>query len=343
MKDVILTGVRANDALTLGNYLGAFVPMVDLQKKHGKDYQINMFVPDLHSFTTPVDHNTLYNNILQNLRHYVAAGLDLDNQNTFIYRQSFIPAHSELTWILDCFTGFGEASRMTQFKDKSSDLKGDNISVGLFNYPILMAADILLYGAKWVPVGEDQFQHLELARDLGIRMNKKFSDLFIVPEPTKKQVEFMDLKEGVRIRDLVNPTKKMSKSADSPKSKIMLTDTPKEAQQKIMFATTDNLAQINFDWQKQPGISNLLQILALLTQRGLTDVIAEWRGKTQYGEFKKVVADVVFDWLVGFQTRLSIVDENKLLKKLEQSEQAMNIKANETLLRVQQAVGIRRK
>ena len=343
MKDVILTGIRSNDALTLGNYIGAFTPMVKLQKRYGKTHQINMFVPDLHSFTTPIDHGRLYANTIQNLKYYVAAGLDLDNPDTFIYRQSFVPAHSELTWILDCFTGFGEASRMTQFKDKSSRLNSENVSVGLFNYPILMAADILLYGARWVPVGEDQFQHLELARDLGNRLNNKFGQLFTIPETTQKQVEFMNLQEGVRIRDLVNPTKKMSKSADSPKSKIMLSDTPHEAYQKIMSATTDNLAQINLHWQNQPGISNLLQILALLTGQNLADVVTEWQGRSQYGEFKKVVAKAVFDWLGSFQDHLTKVDEGKLMTKLEQSEKAMGKQANQTLLRVQQAVGLRPK
>lgn len=341
MKDVILTGIRANDELTLGNYIGAFVPMVELQKKHGQDYQINMFVPDLHSFTTPIDHSTLQDNIFKNLKYYVAAGLDLDNPRTFIYRQSYIPAHSELTWILDCFAGFGEVSRMTQFKEKSDKLS-EAVTVGLFNYPVLMAADILLYNAKWVPVGEDQFQHLELARDLGMRLNKKFGDLFIVPEPTKKQVEFMDLKEGIRIRDLVDPTKKMSKSADSPKSKIMLSDAPDDAYQKIMSATTDNLASINFDWQTQPGISNLLQILALLSARPLDEAVADWQGKHKYGDFKKVVAQVVADWLSDFQIRLAAVDEARLVAKLEASEAAMDQQAKATLLRVQTAVGLRR-
>lgn len=343
MKDVILTGIRSNEEPTIGNYLGSFVPMVELQQKYGEDYQINMFVPDLHSFTTPIDHSRLYAGSIQNLKYYVAAGLDLDNPNTFIYRQSFIPAHSEMTWILDCFTGFGEASRMTQFKDKSASLNGENISVGLFNYPILMAADILLYGAKWVPVGEDQFQHLELTRDIGMRMNSKFGELFTIPEKTEEQVKFMNRQEGIRIRDLVNPAKKMSKSSDNEKSKITMNDTPEGAKAKIMSATTDDLAKINFNWQEQPGISNLLLILSLLSGRELTEVISEWRGKTQYGEFKQVVAQVVFDWLSNFQTRLAQIDETKLLSKLEASEEAMRQQAGETLLRVQQAVGLRQK
>jgi tryptophanyl-tRNA synthetase len=170
-KEVILTGLRANGEFHLGNYLGAILPMVNLQQKHANDYQLNMFVPDLHSFTTLIDHSTLYDQTIQNLKMFLAAGLDINQPNTYIYRQSYIPAHSELTWILDCFSYFGELSRMTQFKDKSEGK--DNVSVGLFNYPVLMAADILLYNAKWIPVGEDQRQHVEFARDLSMRINNK--------------------------------------------------------------------------------------------------------------------------------------------------------------------------
>lgn len=159
-KPVILTGLRANNDLHIGNYLGALLPLVDMAREKSDEYQINLFVPDLHSFTTPIDHAQLQEGIMQNLKVFVAAGLPLDNDSVFIYRQSYIPAHSELTWILDCFTGMGEMSRMTQFKDKSAQLNEDRISIGLFNYPVLMAADILLYGTKYVPVGDDQTQHL---------------------------------------------------------------------------------------------------------------------------------------------------------------------------------------
>src|SRR5690606_15668037 len=161
-KEVVLTGLRANAQMHLGNYLGAIKPMVELQRriKDGVDYQLNMFVPDLHSFTTPVEHDSLFQNTIDNVRVFSAAGLDINHESTFIYRQSYIPAHSELTWILGCFTYFGELSRMTQFKDKTQNQEA--ASAGLFNYPVLMAADILLYGAVWVPVGDDQRQHLEL-------------------------------------------------------------------------------------------------------------------------------------------------------------------------------------
>lgn len=341
-KPTILTGIRSNEDPTIGNYFGGMLPMINMQKQHSDTHNINMFVPDLHSFTTPIDHSSLYQNTLNNLRIFVAAGLDLDDPNLFLYRQSFIPAHSELTWILDCFTGFGEMSRMTQFKDKSSTMDNDRISVGLFNYPVLMAADILLYNAKWVPVGEDQFQHLEITRDIAERMNRKFGELFIVPAPTSEQVKFINQDKGVRIRSLTDPTKKMSKSSDDLKSKILMRDDPETAYRKIMSATTDAVGVINFDWDKQPGISNLLQMLALLSNRDLDDVINEWTGKTSYGEFKKVVAAAVRDFLVDFRVRYDTLTEERLVAKLETSETAIQQIANATLLRVQKAVGLRR-
>ncbi len=341
MKDVILTGLRANSELTLGNYLGGILPMIEMQQKFAKTHQINMFVPDLHSFTTPIDHSQLQASIFNNLKVYAAAGLDLDNPNTFIYRQSYIPAHSELTWILDCFTGMGELSRMTQFKDKSASLSKESISVGLFNYPVLMTTDILLYNAKYVPVGEDQFQHLEITRDIAERMNKKFGQIFVVPENTAKQTAFINRDQGLRIRSLTNPEKKMSKSDENPKSKILLTDDPQQAHKKIMSATTDNIGQINYDWQNQPGITNLLTILAYLTNQDLEQVKTKYCGQTQYGEFKKDVATAVQTFLEDFQTKLAKVDEQKLLAKLEQSEIEMNKIANQTLLRAQKAVGLR--
>lgn len=339
-KEVILTGIRSNEEPTLGNYLGAFVPMVQLQQHYAGHYQLNMFVPDLHSFTTPIDHTTLYENTLTNLKYFIAAGLDITDEHTFLYRQSFIPAHSELTWILDCFTGFGEMSRMTQFKEKSAD-NNNNVTVGLFNYPVLMAADILLYNARWVPVGEDQFQHLEITRDIALRMNHKFGELFTVPEPTAKQTAFIQRDTGLRIRSLTNPEKKMSKSSTDQKSKINLADTPAQARKKIMAATTDSLGVINFDWQRQPGITNLLQLLAILTNRPQAEVNAEWVGQTQYGPLKRAVAEAVAAFLTDFQTRLANISNETLLATLERSERAMNEVASITLLRVQKAVGLR--
>ena len=339
-KPVILTGLRANSEFHLGNYLGAILPMIEMQKHHAGEYQVNMFVPDLHSFTTPIDHGKLYQNTIDNLKLFVASGLDIDNPDTYIYRQSYIPAHSELSWILDCFTYFGEASRMIEFKDKSQKIGTDTVSVGQFNYPVLMAADILLYGAKWIPLGDDQQQHLELTRDLANRMNNKFGELFIVPEEWKKQLEFTN-RESIRVRSLRNPDKKMSKSVEDPAGTIMLSDKPDAAAKKVMSATTDSVGSIHLDWAKQPGISNLMQVSALLQGQTLKNVVKEWEGKSSYGDLKYKVANQVEQFLIDLQAKLTKVNESELLKKLEQDEEAMCKVANLTLLKVQKAVGLR--
>jgi len=338
-KQVILTGLRANSEFHIGNYLGAILPMVELQKTHAGKYQVNMFVPDLHSFTTPIEHGKLYQQTLENLKIFVAAGLDISDSDTYIYRQSYIPAHSELTWILDCFAYFGEANRMIEFKEKAD--KQDNVSIGLFNYPVLMAADILLYGAKWVPLGDDQKQHMELTRDLSLRMNNKFGEVFVVPEEWKEQLKFAKRDNGVRIRSLRNPDKKMSKSVSDPSGTILLSDVPEKAAKKIMGAETDSVGAIHLDFEKQPGVSNLLQISALLDQEPLDKVANEWDGKTSYGDLKKHVARQVEDFLKAFQSSLSKVNEKDLMTKLVSDEKAMNKVANETLLEVQKAVGLR--
>lgn len=340
-KPVILTGIRANNQLTIGNYFGGMLPIVEMARNKSADYQINMFIPDLHSFTTPIDHSTLYQQTIQNAKYFIAAGLPLDNNDIHLYRQSFIPAHSELTWILDCFTGMGEMSRMTQYKDKSSSIGGDRTTVGLFNYPVLMAADILLYGARYVPVGDDQTQHLEFTRDIAERMNSRFGELFVVPDTVPEQHNFFGKDQGLRIMDLANPTKKMSKSDESTKGVIFLSDDPAVAAKKVMSATTDDKASIAYDRQAQPGITNLLELLALLTGRDQSDINSEWQGRQSYGDFKQAVATEVGRFLVEYQARLASVDESAAITKLERSESAMNQQANRALHRVQQAVGLR--
>lgn len=342
-KPVILTGLRANSDLHIGNYFGAMLPMIEMAVRRSDDYQINMFIPDLHSFTTPIDHSQLYAQILNNARLYAAAGLPLDNENIHLYRQSHVPAHSELTWILDCFTGMGEMLRMTQFKDKSVKLGDERTSVGLFNYPVLMTCDILLYGAQYVPVGDDQTQHLEFTRDIAERMNKRFGDLFVVPEPVAKQHQFFGKGQGLRIKDLVDPTKKMSKSDETGKGVIFLGDDPDAAAKKIMSATTDDKARVRLDRAGQPGISNLLEILALLRGQPLDDIAREYDGMERYGDFKKIVADETRQFLTDFQAKRAAIDDAAIIAKLESSERAMNIQANATLYRTQQAIGLRPK
>lgn len=405
-KKVILTGLRTNAGYHLGNYLGAILPMVRLQREHLGEYQVNMFAPDLHSFTTEIDYSTLYQQTMDNLKVFVAAGMPIEHADFYMYRQSYIPAHSELTVILNNFTYFGELSRMTQYKEKTllneaelseafnnfveeldeSEIKELNedivkdvdasktplhrllhdknnkitllraldkyierlnasktakASAGLFDYPVLMAADILLYGASYVPVGDDQRQHLELTRDLGIRMNNKFGDLFTVPEEWKKQLEFSHRLEGARIRSLRNPEKKMSKSVDDPSGTIQLTDTPDEAMKKIMRAETDTVGKINWNWENQAGITNLLQIYEQLSGKSHEVVLSEWVGKERYGDLKTVVAEHVGVFLQEFHNSLASVDGAALERKLEESEAAMAKVANKTLLRVQKAVGLR--
>lgn len=340
-KKTILTGLRANNDLHIGNYFGALLPLIDMAKKHAGKYQINLFVPDLHSFTTPIDHSQLKEQIMNNLRIFVAAGLPLDNPDVHIYRQSYIPAHSELTILLNNFTGMGEMERMTQFKDKSAKLGTDRVTVGLFDYPVLMACDILLYGAEYVPVGDDQSQHIEITRDLGERINNKFGELFTLPYEVAKQHEFFGKDQGLRIKDLADPTKKMSKSDDSGKGIIFLSEDPKATAKKVMSATTDSVGVVNLDYDNQPGISNLLQILALFTDRSLDDVAREYQGQTSYGDLKKDVAEATEAFLTQFQAKYQQVDMNALEAKLVASEAKMNEIANATLLKVQTAIGLR--
>ena len=333
----ILEGIRVNGELTLGNYLGSLLPMVRLANQYSKDYHVNIFVPDLHTIISEVDGN-IAENTIRSLKYYLAAGLELNN-NIHIYRQSHIPAHSELCWILDCTASMGELNRMTQYKEKGEGK--ESVNVGIFNYPVLMAADILLYGASYVPVGEDQFQHLELTRNLAIRFNNKYGETFIVPEKTADQARFMGVENGIRIRDLLNPEKKMSKSTAAENSKIMLSDDPEKAAKKIMSATTDSLGKIRFDMFNQPGISNLMMIDSLLTNIPLQDIISTWTGETHYGDFKQKVATDVKNFLTEFQTKLDNISDDVVLEALQKGEEYASKVASQKLAEVQRAIGLR--
>ena len=240
----------------------------------------------------------------------------------------------------------GETSRMIQYKEKSHN--GDlGTNVGIFDYPILMAADILLYDATYVPVGEDQFQHLELTRNIAERFNHKFGETFILPAKTSDQAKFMEISQesdkasGIRIRDLQNPEKKMSKSAESENSKIMMNDDPAKVTKKIMSAQTDSLGKISFDMMNQPGISNLLQIESLVTGVPLQDVISTWAGETHYGDLKKKVAASVSGYLADFQAKVAEISDEKVYEILESGEKYANKVANEKLLSVQKTVSLR--
>lgn len=333
----ILTGIRSNSVLTLGNYLGALLPMVRLANEHSDNFRVNIFVPDLHSIISDVD-GDLRENIIRTIKYYLAAGLEI-NDNVHLYRQSYVPAHSELCWILNCVATMGETSRMIQYKEKSKGQESCN--VGIFDYPILMAADILLYDAEFIPLGEDQFQHIELTRNLAMRFNNRFGEIFTVPAKTSEQVKFMEVENAIRIRDLLNPEKKMSKSTAAENSKIMLDDEPEKAAKKIMSATTDSLGKIKFDMFNQPGISNLLQIEALVTNTPLQDVIATWVGETHYGDLKKKVAESVSAMLNIFQEKLATISDEEVYELLETGERYANEIANKKLLEVQKAFHLR--
>lgn len=336
-QKTILTGLRVNNELTLGNFLGALLPMVRLANAHSVDMHINIFVPDLHSIISEID-GELQQNLVKSLKYYLAAGLKI-NQNIHFYRQSRVPAHSELCWILNCVATMGELNRMTQYKDKSEGK--ESVNVGIFDYPVLMAADILLYDAEFVPVGEDQFQHLELTRRLGERFNKRFGEIFVLPVEPKDQAKFMEVDGGIRIRDLQNPEKKMSKSSAAPNSRIMMNDAPEVAIKKIMSATTDSLAKIQFDMFNQPGVSNLLQVEALVNDLPLQEVISAWAGESHYGDLKQKVATSVSTFLTDFQNKLGEIKDETILELLETGEKYANSVSNQKLIKVQQAFHLR--
>ena len=283
----LLTGLKPSGELTLGSYIGGIMQSVKFQD----EYESFMFVPDMHAITVPQDPKELHDRIIKNVALYLACGIDPE-KNT-IYLQSENLYHANLSWILECNTYFGEASRMTQFKDKSS--KKENFSVGLFTYPILMAADILLYDADFVPVGVDQKQHVELARDLAQRFNNKYGDTFKLPEPLIPEV-------GSKIMDLQNPTKKMSKSDETYKGVILLLDDEKTIRKKIMSAVTDSENKVYYDVENKPGISNLLTIYSSLTHKSIKEVEQHFKD-SNYGNLKKEVADVVVDRLLDIQNK----------------------------------------
>jgi tryptophanyl-tRNA synthetase len=287
----IFSGMQpTSDSLHLGNYLGALTQWVALQDAYDPIY----CVVDLHALTVNPDPAVLRDRTRRTAAQYLAAGVDPDRSLLFV--QSHVPEHAELTWILSCLTGFGEASRMTQFKDKSLKQGTEGTNVGLFTYPILMAADILLYDAALVPVGEDQRQHLELARDLAQRLNSRFgAGTAVVPEPHI-------VRSTAKIYDLQEPTAKMSKSAASPNGLIELLDDPLVVAKRIRSAVTDTDREVRFDVQAKPGVSNLLSIYSALTGRTIADLEASYEGKG-YGDLKKDLADVVVAFLEPFQTR----------------------------------------
>ena len=293
----ILTGLKPSGELTLGSLIGGISQMVKLQD----EYDSFMFVPDMHAITVKQDPKELRERIRKNVALYLACGVD-PNKNT-IYLQSENLYHANLSWVLECTTYMGEASRMTQYKDKSS--KGENVTVGLFTYPILMAADILLYDADYVPVGIDQKQHVELARDLALRFNKTYGDTFKMPEALIPEV-------GAKIMDLQDPTKKMSKSDETYKGVILLLDDEKVIRKKIMLAVTDSENKVYYDRENKPGISNLLTIYSSLKNISIEEAENYFKDYN-YGNLKKEVADLVSSVLLDIQDKYNNIINGTML------------------------------
>ena len=328
-KKRVLSGIQpTHDSFHLGNYLGALKQWVEMQDNHDAFY----CVVDLHALTVETDPKLLKKRTLLSAAQLIAIGLDPTKCTLFI--QSHVPAHNQLAWIFECITGFGEASRMTQFKDKSQKSGADRINVGLFTYPILQAADILLYQPDFVPVGEDQRQHVELTRDIAQRFNSKYKEIFNIPKPEI-------IKSLAKINDLQDPTAKMSKSASSMAGVIELLDSPEVTLKKFKSSVTDDGKEVKFDEKAKPGISNLLTIHSALSGKSVSDLENEFSGKG-YGDFKTAVAEVVIAKLepIGKRTKELMDDPAELSRVLSNGAQKANEVASATLKAAYSAIGL---
>lgn len=327
-KPIVLSGCQPSGQLTIGNYLGALRQWVDMQEQNDCYFML----VDLHAITVRQDPKALKQATLDGLALYLALGLD--PAQSAIFLQSHVPAHSQLSWVLNCYTQMGELSRMTQFKDKSQRHES-NINAGLFTYPVLMAADILLYGPQHVPVGDDQKQHLELSRDIATRFNNLYGDIFVVPEP------FMP-PNGARIMSLQEPTKKMSKSDPNAGGYIGLLDDPKVVIKKIKRAVTDSdeQARIYYNPEEKAGVSNLLTLLSGVTGRSIEDIVLDYEGK-MYGHLKTDVADAVAAFLQPMQERYQEIraDQSYLDTVLREGAAKAHQRAQKTLSQVYDALG----
>ncbi len=324
----VLSGIQPTaDSYHLGNYLGAVRQWVNLQEEHEPFF----FIADLHAITVEQDPKVLRERTRRAAAQLLAAGVDPERSAIFV--QSHLPEHAQLGWVMQCITSFGEARRMTQFKDKSAKGGEGAASVGLFSYPMLMAADILLYRPAYVPVGEDQRQHLELTRDLAQRFNSRYKKTFRLPEP-------YILKEVAKIYDLQDPTIKMSKSASSPTGLIDMLDDPKVSAKKIRSAVTDSEMEIRFDEEAKPGVSNLLRIYSALTGSDIDTLVGKYAGKG-YGDLKKDLAEVVVDYVTPFREKTFEVLEDRAYLDgiLQQGAEKAGAVARKTLADVYERVG----
>ncbi|UCR90411.1 tryptophan--tRNA ligase [Mycetocola spongiae] len=331
-KPRLYSGMQPSaDSLQLGNYVGALKPWKALQEEHDAFFS----VVDLHALTVPQDPATLREKIRRTAAQYIAAGISPEKST--LYVQSHVPAHTELAWILNTITGFGEAGRMTQFKDKSSRQGADATSVGLFAYPVLMAADILLYQTEVVPVGDDQRQHVELTRDLAERFNSRFGKTFTIPKALIGG-------DDARIYDLQNPTSKMSKSAESMAGVIWVLDEPAVSAKKIMRAVTDDEGVVAYDREKKPGVSNLLSIYSSLSGRAIPEIVAEYEGQG-YGSLKKNLAELVVAEFGPVRERAHelMADPAELDRLLSRNADRANEAAQTTLAAAYDAVGLLRR
>jgi tryptophanyl-tRNA synthetase len=329
---VVFSGAQpTSDSLHLGNALGAVSQWVNLQH----DYDAYFCVVDLHAITVAQDPEVLRKRTLVTAAQYLALGVDPDQATVFV--QSHVPAHAELAWVLGCFTGFGQASRMTQFKDKSQRQGAEATTVGLFTYPVLMAADVLLYDTNLVPVGEDQRQHLELARDVAERVNSRFKDTFVVPEA-------MIPKATAKIYDLQDPTAKMSKSAASDAGLISLLDDPKVTAKRIRSAVTDSEREIRFDREAKPGVSNLLTIQSAVTGTDVDKLVEGYAGRG-YGDLKADTAEAVVEFVTPIKARVDemLADPAELEDVLAAGAQRATDVSAQTLRRVYDRLGFLRK
>ena len=326
-KKRMLSGIKPTGKLTLGNYIGAIKQFITYQD----EYEMYIFIADLHSLTLPIDPKELRENTKDLISIYLACGLD--PEKVVLFKQSDVSEHAELGYVMLCNSNMGELSRMTQYKDKSSKLgSNESIPTGIYIYPTLMAADILLYDADYVPVGVDQKQHVELTRDLAIRFNSRYSETFKVPTP-------VTAKTGAKIASLANPEKKMSKS-ESDKGTIYLLDDLNISRKKIMSAVTDSDNTIVFDPINKPGISNLLTIMSSLTQRSVEDIANEYNGQG-YGTFKKAVADVVISELETLQNKVNEIKKSGIIEKvLEDGANKARYLARKKLSKVYRKIGI---
>ena len=323
--DRILSGIKPTGQLTLGNYIGAIKNFARVQHD-GEPY---IFIADLHALTLPIDPEVLRKNSRDIAAYYLAAGLDPEKVTIFL--QSSVHEHAELAIILQNYLYMGELSRMTQFKDKTQKMDNKEIGLGLFTYPVLMAADIVLYDAPRIPVGEDQVQHVELARDLVHRFNHKYGEVLVMPKAEVTKV-------GKRIMSLSDPTKKMSKS--DPKGDIYLSDDLKVMRKKIMSAVTDLGHEVKFDTENKPGISNLMTIYSALTGKTMEEIEKEFEGHG-YGDFKRSVADAVCAEMEPFKARYEEILASGLVDKvLKEGQERASAAARVTLKRVQKAVGL---